>query len=306
MKSLDITLKGACTDTSLKGENEVRLRINPSVTTNNVNIGLRKIYNSTPNPKVIVIGTGYLVKNGVNVREVEIENNTYQYITFNMASMDENSEVAITNANNINAYVDTEAINAVTIKDIEDIQKFAVNASWLQLAAFEDYLDIDELPFSKFTNISELMLNSPNAYGHISNIPSTVKNLRTLNSNITGDISTIPASVEIFYCGGDSKVYGNLALVPDGFQYIWGTTKFSWPSTTSRPTTSKQFGMSYVDLGNDLDNMLVNMAACATNDNIPSGYKLIIAGGKHTMESTVWQTAIETLQNAGFTVTINT
>ncbi len=306
MKSLNVTLKGICSDPLMKGEDEVRLRINPSVTQNNVIIGLRKVYNSTPNPKLIVIGTGYIIKDGVNVREVEIETNAYQYITFNMASMDENSEVAIVNAHNINAYVDTDSSDAVTIKDIEDIQKFAANTSWLQLGAFEDYLNIDELPFSKFANISELILNSPNAYGHISNIPSTVKKLRTLKSNITGDISTIPAAVETYYCGGDSKVYGNLALVPNGFQYIWGTTKFNWPSTTSRPTTSKQFGMSYVDLDNDLDNMLVNMASCANNPDIASGNKVIVATGRHTMEESIWQEAVQTLQDAGFTVTLNT
>lgn len=306
MKTLELTLKGVCSDTSLKGNDEVRLSVKPSATASEtVIIGIQKKYGSSPNPTLTVIGEGYFSVSGVNVKEYEVSSNAYQYVTLNLSTMNDSTEISIKNAHNIHAYGDVDAGGAVSVKDINDIIKFSSTMAYLYLSDFDDYFDIDNGLLDYFTALQELTLSSQTAFGHLEHIPSTVQKLIIYNSNITGDISTLPSNVKTFYPNG-SQVYGNMALVPDNFRYIWGGNEvFSWPSATERNASKKQFGISYVNLGNDLDNMLINMAACAANADIPPSQKVIAVSGIHTVEETDWQAAVASLQSAGFTVTIN-
>lgn len=305
MKTLELTLKGVCSDISLKGDDEVRLCVNPSaVTSQTALIGIQKVYGSSPNPILTVIGEGYFSVSGVNVKEYEVSSNAYQYVTLNLATMDKNTEISIKNAHNITAYGDVDAGGVVFIKEIEDIIKFRSTMAYLYLSDFDDYLDIDSGILEYFTALQELTLKSKAAFGHLEHVPSTVQKLNISDSNITGNISTLPSNVNVFQPNG-SQVYGNLALAPDNFRYIWANESFSWPSATERNASKKQFGISYVNLGNDLDNMLINMAACAANADITAAQKVIIVSGIHTAEEADWQAAVSSLQSAGFTVTIN-
>lgn len=142
---------------------------------------------------------------------------------------------------------------------------------------------------------------------NLSNIPSNrlLSSVSLLNSKVKGDISYFNANdfpnLNLLETWGNSmpeQIYGDISkIMPLGGFISLSLTKnsLSWTERTS----GKIIAMSLINLGTNVDKMLVDQSSLEVGSKYK--YKLISVTGTRTSAS---DTAIQTLQSKGFTVSI--
>ena len=145
------------------------------------------------------------------------------------------------------------------------------------------YGDIESI--SNLTNLSSLDLMNTNVNGDIATLSklSALSELNLRGTSVYGDLSKLPAKLSFFPMKGDDN---NI---------------FSWKSI--RPSNSKILALESINLGNDVDNMLINQKDCvvgfSASDEVYK--KTISVKGTRTSAS---DEAVSILQAKGYTIKI--
>ena len=212
-----------------------------------------------------------------------------------------------------------------------DISVFnGMNLEALELQSTEVTGDLSNLVSS--TNMKYLIIADSNIYGDISNLKDMAALIGCLMpENVSGDISTLAncLNIETLSAHGQeiignvdslknlsklttlslygSNVSGDLSLLPASLyfysdkasgDYPGYHNKFTWKNT--RPSSAKILAMESVDLGDDLDAMLINQANCIAGPSNPT-YRMMYVKGKKTSAS---DAAVLSLQEKGYTVVV--
>lgn len=163
-------------------------------------------------------------------------------------------------------------------------------------------------------------INSINVYN--SNITGDVASLAGLSSltyfnigytNIHGDIGTGLSgctNLKSIYAEQCPYVYGDLSQLPNNLSFISASAAsgiFSWQNT--RSSSAYIIGMQNVNLGDDLDAMLINQASCNPDSSAQNTIMnaIVVRGNRSSNPTTRANAnaAIITLMNKGYSVTIN-
>lgn len=135
---------------------------------------------------------------------------------------------------------------------------------------------------NKFLNyplLTTIMANGCPFSGNIESIQSMtrLKNLYLDGAYLSGDLAKLPSVMEHFIIGNKSR--------------------FTWGSTSDRPTSATIFKMTQAHMGNstNVDNAIINLANC-TAISSPGG---IAFTPSRTSES---DSAVATLQSRGYTI----
>lgn len=161
----------------------------------------------------------------------------------------------------------------------------------------------------KCTLLSLLNLrDTKNVYGDIESI-SNLTNLSSLdlmNTNVNGDITALSKLSELSELNlRGTSVYGDLSKLPAKLSFFAmldaDNIIFSWKST--RPSNSKILALENINLGNDVDNMLINQKDCVVgfSESDEAYKKTISVKGTRTSAS---DEAVSILQNKGYTIKI--
>ena len=124
-------------------------------------------------------------------------------------------------------------------------------------------------------------------------------------SAVYGDISNFSAASTLKQLSiDDAKLTGDISLLPSELLYFRNSNKksiFTW--NTEREVNSSIIGLYKINLGNDVDKMLINQSKCTAKElgNNPSWFRTINAFGTRTSAS---DAAVQTLQSKGYTVSI--
>ena len=162
------------------------------------------------------------------------------------------------------------------------------------------------------SNIVQLTLRNTNIHCDLSSLPEN-NNLYYLDlahsAGLTGSISTITdskfPSITYFGIAYTGVSGGELATLPKKVNFITGNglqnASFSWKQ--SRPTDAFILALENINLGSDIDAMLINQANCQIGytHNKEEWFKKIIATGTRTSAS---DAAIATLQEKGYTISV--
>lgn len=177
------------------------------------------------------------------------------------------------------------------------------------LYARETMTEGDVSFLKKCTLLSVLNLrDTKNVYGDIESI-SNLTNLSSLdlmNTNVNGDITTLSKLSELSELNlRGTSVYGDLSKLPAKLSFFpmlnADNNIFSWKSI--RPSDSKILALENINLGNDVDNMLINQKDCVVgfSESDEAYKKTISVKGTRTSAS---DEAVSTLQAKGYTIKI--
>lgn len=184
----------------------------------------------------------------------------------------------------------------------------------------EKVVHIEDFKYS--SKLSNVDIRNCKVVGELSDICSPkLSSLLISNSNITGDISALLNSKELttLECTSSTKLSGNISVLSSlsklktlNVSYVEGiygdisvlssveqltsglATRLSWKGT--RASSLKIMALTNVNLGNDVDKMLINQAGCQVGTN-----KTISVYGTKTTAS---DAAVATLQQKGYTVSV--
>lgn len=139
--------------------------------------------------------------------------------------------------------------------------------------------------FANKQNLDVLFLENTSCYGNVASLNNCnkLKELRINNTlNISGELSQLGSELIFIGAAGTSKV-------------------FTWKNT--RPSSYKIIALEDVNLGDDVDNCLNNLAGCTSgiNGNEAAWYKTLRIYGNRTSAS---DAAVVTLQQKGYTVSV--
>ena len=176
--------------------------------------------------------------------------------------------------------------------------KYALQKLYLE---YRGAIDLSTLKYSK--NMEYLRASS-SSYGSISDViaMNKLKELVLNLKNITGDIHEITNLPEITYIKliheefislDISKLSGNCAY----FSASSGLNKCSWK--TERATDSYVMILKNINLGNDVDAMLINQAKCEKTTTY-NGTAISVVGTRTSASDA----AVATLQKKGYTVSV--
>lgn len=230
----------------------------------------------------------------------------------------ENSTIRISNKYNITSFCVYNNRSDSKENDVTfnfDLLKY-VNISNIEFSGSSNV--IGDFSFLSDRNCGYIVLSDmKNTYGTIDfkgkavntttlrivNTPNVVLNLNGLSAsklqnitvgNATGTINSLPDSIDSIYIIGINNVTGDLSLMKNKFTFISGG-KFTWKN--ERDNSYPIISMSYVNIGEDCDKMLINQAKCPAS----SKSKKISIIGTRTSAS---DAAVQTLQSKGYTVSI--
>lgn len=157
-------------------------------------------------------------------------------------------------------------------------------------------------------NLVEINLANKALFGDIASLKSCTK-LETIwlsGSAVYGDVSNFSAVSTLKQLSiDDAKLTGDISLLPSELLYFRNSNKesiFTW--NTERREDSSIIGLYKINLGNNVDKMLINQAKCTAKElgGNPSWFRTINVFGTRTSAS---DAAIQTLQSKGYTVSIN-
>lgn len=166
---------------------------------------------------------------------------------------------------------------------------------------FSKATDLSYFKFSKMIN--SLNISSKESIGSLDNLADCL-NLTSIalskSSGIYGNLSSLAklSNLKQLTLIDNQNVTGDLALLPNNVIYIDGQdgAMFSWAST--RPSSASIIAMRMVNLGTNVDNMLINQANCTASGDT---YKTIQCKGTRTSAA---DNAVAALQAKGYTVSI--
>lgn len=147
--------------------------------------------------------------------------------------------------------------------------------------------------------LSSLLVSGTNITGDISALLNS-KELATFectNTKLSGNISVLSSlsKLKVLNVAYVEGIYGDISVLSSVEQLTSGlATKLSWKST--RGSSLKIMALTNVNLGNDVDKMLINQAGCQVGK-----IKTISLYGTKTSAS---DEAVATLQQKGYTVSV--
>lgn len=123
-------------------------------------------------------------------------------------------------------------------------------------------------------------------------------------SSLYGDISVFNKFKEIenISVGNNTNINGEISQINTRFLSSNSNNVFTWKNT--RPTTHKIMAIANINLGNDVDKMLIDQAACIVSDSDKSWnwkYQINVIGTRTSASDD----AVSELQNKGYTILIN-
>lgn len=226
--------------------------------------------------------------------------------TLGIGTMSMNSYVA--DKNGTMSFPNKYAIKKIqgNVFEDTDISELAFNDSLQILVSDAFYGDLKHL--SNKTGLVEINLSNKATSGDIAALkPCTkVSKIFLSSSAIYGDISCFYAASALNQLAIDeAKLTGDISLLPSGLLYFRnhnGKSIFTWDN--ERKADSSIIGLYNINLGNDVDKMLINQAKCTVKElgDNPSWFRAIIVFGTRTSAS---DEAITTLQGKGYTVSVN-
>ena len=226
--------------------------------------------------------------------------------TLGIGTMSMNSYVA--DKNGTMSFPNKYAIKKIQgdVFEDTDISELAFNDSLQILVSDAFYGDLKHL--SNKTGLVEINLSNKATSGDIAALkPCTkVSKIFLSSSAIYGDISCFYAASALNQLTIDeAKLTGDISLLPSGLLYFRsynGKSIFTWDN--ERKADSSIIGLYNINLGNDVDKMLINQAKCTVKElgDNPSWFRAIIVFGTRTSAS---DEAITTLQGKGYTVSVN-
>lgn len=226
--------------------------------------------------------------------------------TLGIGTMSMNSYVA--DKNGTMSFPNKYAIKKIqgNVFEDTDISELAFNDSLQILVSDAFYGDLKHL--SNKTGLVEINLSNKATSGDIAALkPCTkVSKIFLSSSAIYGDISCFYAASALNQLTIDeAKLTGDISLLPSGLLYFRsynGKSIFTWDN--ERKADSSIIGLYNINLGNDVDKMLINQAKCTVKElgDNPSWFRVIIVFGTRTSAS---DEAITTLQGKGYTVSVN-
>lgn len=189
-----------------------------------------------------------------------------------------------------------------------DIGSLSGCTSLMQLALTNDYdVDGDIGDLAGCVGLQQLLISNTQVSGSIDDLSS----LTALTSvNIAGTGVSGSLNVGLANCTNLVSVYadrcanlgGDLSLMPPNCSFVQapGAGQFTWDS--DRPASSCIIGMSGVNLGSDVDAMLIDQAGCAVPATTNSLAFAIRVNGTRTSAS---NSAVATLNSKGYGVYVN-
>lgn len=176
--------------------------------------------------------------------------------------------------------------------------KYALQKLYLE---YKGTIDLSALKYSK--NMEYLRISS-NAYGSISDVlaMTKLKELVLNLKNITGDIQEITNLPEITYISLIHEKFisldiSKLSVNCGYFSASSGLNKCSWK--TERASDSYVMILKDINLGNDVDAMLINQAKCEKTSTY-HGTAISVVGTRTSASDA----AVATLQQKGYTVSV--
>jgi len=97
---------------------------------------------------------------------------------------------------------------------------------------------------------------------------TTLTGLGFNDTKVSGDITKIyrGTGMQTAVANGCVNLSGDLSGLPAAFYFLSSTgrsgSKFSWSADDARPASSTIIAFDNVDLGDDVENMLINQASC--------------------------------------------
>lgn len=186
-----------------------------------------------------------------------------------------------------------------------DLSELAFNNKLQILVSNAFCGDIKHL--SNKTDFVEINLANKALFGDIASIKSCTKlsKIWLSGSAVYGDISNLSAISTLEQLSiDDAKLTGDISLLPSELLYFRNSNKeslFTW--NTERKGDSSIIGLYKINLGNDVDKMLINQAKCTVKElnGNPTYFRNISVFGSRTSAS---DAAIETLQAKGYTISV--
>lgn len=167
-----------------------------------------------------------------------------------------------------------------------------------------EYCGAIDLSALKYSKNMEYLRTSSKAYGSISDVlaMTKLKELVLNLDNITGDIHEITNLPEIAYISlrNSNSISLDISKLSGSCSYFSassGLNKCSWK--TERATDSYVMILKDINLGNDVDAMLINQAKCEKTSTY-NGTAISVVGTRTSASDA----AVATLQQKGYTVSI--
>lgn len=177
-------------------------------------------------------------------------------------------------------------------------------------------MDLDTLPsfdFAKFVknkNIFSLSVNGTKEQDiscikdvvNITGLGDISGGIVMKGSSLYGDISVFNKFKEIENISvGSNNINGEISQINTRFLTSTSNKVFTWKNT--RPTTHKIMAIANINLGKDVDKMLIDQAACVVSDSDKSWnwkYQINVIGTRTSASDD----AVSKLQNKGYTILI--
>nr|DAG00264.1 MAG TPA: putative receptor protein kinase TMK1-like kinase, TRANSFERASE [Podoviridae sp. ctJDl18] len=273
------------------------------------------------------LGTDGNITSGTNSILISVSGTCNFLLTgdnfFSDSNLGENKGTSMTIGYNTRIYLgtnkpcDLNLENKYIISEINCSSKlFALNIENLSysknirtLYARETMTEGDVSFLKKCTLLSVLNLrDTKNVYGDIESISNLTKltSLDLMNTNVNGDITTFFKLSELSELNlRGTSVYGDLSKLPSKLSFFPMSSDdnniFSWKSI--RPSNSKILALENINLGNDVDNMLINQKDCVVgfSESDEAYKKTIFVKGTRTSAS---DEAVSILQAKGYTIKI--
>lgn len=260
------------------------------------------------NYKLLILELGNIEEHGTSKSSFDISNLKYNRPDFNIIFCEKSKFYGDISAfkgasNLIHMYMN----DCVGIRgDISVFANTPINSLTFEntgvygdVASLANCNNLIEVRFSNDTNIhgdisafgnkqslDTLFLDNTNCYGDVSTLNNCnkLKELRIKYVlNISGELSQLGSNLIFFSATGTSKI-------------------FTWKNT--RPSSSKIIALEDVNLGDDVDNCLINLSGCTSgiNGGEQAWYKTIKIYGNRTSAS---DDAVTTFQQKGYTVSVS-
>lgn len=205
--------------------------------------------------------------------------------------------------------------NVSAFQELQEIAGLSLGNSQLygDISAFDKLISLSSLGISntkiignisslqKLTKLNALEVNETDVEGDIAALQNMTL-LRFINANyakLSGNISAFNnmSQLSTIFMKANG-IIGDISSLPANVELLssYAENKFTWKNT--RPNSSSIISLDNVNLGSDVDSMLINMAKCTAKD---VSNKMIKVIGTKTSAS---DAAVQTLQSKGYTVSV--
>lgn len=254
-----------------------------------INNDLAYVYYDTPNATIgtarIISGTGHFGVSG-DAQEVTITTDWEGKFNFRLEAVTE-CVVAFPNKYQFTGISENPVNNRLVWIDNSELEYMVQNINKVFTIHIKGSFDISRFNLSTVFITDRGCMISGDAYGDFTPYMAIEQN------------SIIPSS----FFNYNNYIYSDLSLIASNVYYIIPNNQsFSWKNTRSSELRVISNISGVINLGNDVDAMLINQANCQVGDNrAPDQFAITING----MRTSASDAAVATLKGNGFTVIVN-